>query len=171
MTAHTNVYILYCQTQKAERIVKTLAKHNINAYIPKMEKYINSIHKLVDDAVMFPGYIFVESELNQVEFSQQIQSLREDRAGIIKELKMQQTTALTLEEQKLFDILFDEHWILKMSYGHKENGKTIVTKGPIISLQDWIKAVYPRSAVCTLNVYFLNRPIQAGLMITKDCQE
>ena len=44
-----------------------------------MEKYIRSIDKVVDDVVMFPGYLFVESELDQMEFSLFLKSLSEEK--------------------------------------------------------------------------------------------
>ncbi len=162
------IYILYCQTLKVSQVQKVLQRYHIDSYIPKMEKYIASKEMIVDDIVMFPGYLFVDTDMNQEEFSSFLLSLHEEKKGIIRELKNTETTALTEEEMKLFSILYNKEWILKMSYGHKENKRTVVTEGPLVQLQDWVQKVDVRNGIAYLDVYFLNRKIQAGIIVTRD---
>ena len=112
----SNIYILYCLTHKTEQVQRVLKRHGIVSYIPRMEKYIRSIDKVVDDVVMFPGYLFVESDLDQADFTRSIRQMNDEKNGIIRELKDQGVSALTEEEKEFYHILFDDHYLLKMSY-------------------------------------------------------
>ena len=60
-----NYYVLYCQTLKCEGVCRRLnGKGKLQAFIPQMESY----HRLSNQILlktMFPGYVFIKSELNQ----------------------------------------------------------------------------------------------------------
>lgn len=159
-----NYYVLYCQTVKTEKVCFKLNRNKqLHAFIPKMEKYIGS-KGLVDLQVMFPGYLFVKTDLSQQEFSLFI-STNDDKDGIIKELKKNDVSALTDEEIDIFTHLLDDDAILKMSRGYKENGKTVVTEGPLIYFQDKIVAVNKKDMLAILNIEFLKRKIKAGMWL------
>lgn len=159
-----NYYVLYCQTVKTEKVCFKLNRNKqLHAFIPKMEKYIGS-KGLVDLQVMFPGYLFVKTDLSQQEFSLII-SINDDKDGIIRELKKNDVSALTDEEIDIFTHLLDDNAILKMSQGYKENGKTVVTEGPLIYFQDKIVAVNKKDMFAILNIEFLKRKIKAGMWL------
>ena len=90
-----NYYVLYCQTLKCEGVCRRLnGKGKLQAFIPQMESY----HRLSNQILlktMFPGYVFIKSELNQSEFDALLSSLSDERNGIIKELKKSEVSALT----------------------------------------------------------------------------
>lgn len=133
-----------------------------------MEKYIRSIDKVVDDVVMFPGYLFVESELDQMEFSLFLKSISDGKNGIIKELKEQGVSALTQEEKEFYSILYDDHYLLRMSYGYREGDRTLIYAGPLVKLKDSITKVDRKNGMAYLRQQFMHRPIQAGLKETKE---
>lgn len=133
-----------------------------------MEKYLRSIDHVVDDVVMFPGYLFVESDLDQMEFSAFLKSLSEEKDGVIRELKENGVSALTEEEQEFYHILFDDHYLLKMSYGYREGNRTLIYAGPLVKLQDDITKVDRKNGIAYLKQQFMHRNIQAGLMETKE---
>ena len=114
---------------------------------------------------MFPGYVFIKSELNQREFDALLSSLSDERNGIIKELKKSEVSALTQDEIDLYQRLWNQNGILVMSEGYKENGKTIVTKGPLLSFQEEIIATDKRDMVAVLKLTFLDRNIKAGILL------
>ena len=105
--------------------------------------------------------------MNQNDFNTLIYSLKEERDGLIKELKKKEVSALSKDEISLFDQLLDKNGILKMSYGHKEQGKTIATSGPLVYFKDSIIDTNRRDMTATLNIAFMNRNIKAGIMIGK----
>ena len=160
-----NYYVLYCQTLKCEGVCRRLnGKGKLQAFIPQMESY----HRLSNQILlktMFPGYVFIKSELNQSEFDALLSSLSDERNGIIKELKKSEVSALTQDEIDLYQRLWNQYGILIMSEGYKENGKTIVTKGPLLSFQEEIIATDKRDMVAVLKLTFLDRNIKAGILL------
>lgn len=160
-----NYYVLYCQTIKTEKLcLQFNRKKNIHAYIPQMEKYIRS-KDITILQVMFPGYLFIQTTLNQIEFDSMLYLMKEEKDGVIRELKKEDVSALTSDEIQLLHQLLDDRGILVMSEGYKENEKTIVTKGPLKNLQDSIIAVYKKDRLAILNIQFLKRNIKAGIWI------
>ena len=163
-----NTYVLFCQTLKVEKIAKILnQKDGIKATIPKMETYIRKTDEIVLKA-MFPGYLFVQSNLEQEEFSILLKSLHEEKDGIIKELKKENVSALINDEIKLLSHLLNKNGILKMSKGYKENGRTVVVDGPLKNFQENIVDSNKRDMYVTLNINFLGRNIKAGLMFMQN---
>lgn len=163
-----NTYVLFCQTLKVEKIAKILnQKNGIKAIIPKMETYIRKTDEIVLKA-MFPGYLFVQSNLEQEEFSILLKSLYAEKDGIIKELKKENVSALTLDEIKLLNEFLNKNGILEMSYGYKMSGRTVVVKGPLEKFQDNIIDSNKRDMYVTLNINFLGRNIKAGLMFMQN---
>lgn len=161
-------YVLYCQKAKIEKICQTLnQKENIYAYIPKMEKYIGSKDLIVDDYVLFPNYLFVETILDQLSFDDLIMNLNERKDGIIKELKKPEVSALTNDETLLLNQLLDSNKVLRKSEGYRENDKTVITAGPLIHFQNQISKVNTKEKYAVLNISFFDRPIIACLILSK----
>lgn len=163
-----NIYILYCVTHKTQQVQHVLKRHGITSYIPRMEKYLRSIDRIVDDVVMFPGYLFVESYLNQLDFTLFIRQMNDEKNGIIRELKEQGVSALTEEEKDFYHILFDDQYLLKMSYGYREGNKTLIYSGPLLQVKDDITKVDRKNGIAYLKQQFMHRNIQAGLLETKE---
>lgn len=163
-----NYYVLFCQTLKTEKVCSMLnRKNNVRAFIPRMETYIRKKDEIVLK-VMFPGYLFVETQMNQEEFDILLNHLNEEKDGIIKELKKKDVSALTDTEIEFMYQLLNKQGILKMSEGYKDNGKTIVTKGPLLPFQDYIIDTDKRDMYALLSIQFLNRNIKAGLMFKQN---
>lgn len=142
-------------------------KEGLHAFIPRMESYLHTTDEIVLK-VMFPGYVFVETKLSQKEFDALLILLNEEKDGIIKVLKKEDVSALTEDEIQLLHQLLNKHGILKMSEGYKENGRAIVTKGPLVQFQDRIIKTDKRDMVAFLNVRFLDRDIKAGILLKQN---
>jgi len=156
-------YVLYCQSLKIDKLLYVFnTKKDIEAFIPKYEKYIRSKDKIIINP-MFPGYLFIKTKMNQIQFDTMLTLMNEQRDGVIKELKKQDVSALTKDEIHLLHLLLNKQYILKMSKGYKENGRLILTEGPLMNLQDHITAIIPKDHLAILNIKFLNRKIKAGL--------
>lgn len=163
-----NCYVLFCQTLKTEKVCQMLnRKEKIRAFIPRMESYMHRTDEIVLK-VMFPGYLFVETELHQDEFNTLLYSLNEEKDGIIKELKKTDVSALTDDEIHLLSKLLNKQGILKMSEGYKENNRTIVTKGPLLQFQEQIIDTNKRDMIAILEIKFLNRNIKAGMLFKQN---
>lgn len=85
-------------------------RKQVHAYIPQMEKYIASKETMILQ-VMFPGYVFVETTLDQLEFDAFLSSMDEEKDGIIRELRKEDVSALTDDEKDLLHKLLNENGI------------------------------------------------------------
>lgn len=156
-------YVLYCQSLKIDKLLYVFNhQKGIEAFIPQYEKYIRSKDKTIINP-MFPGYLFIKTSMNQIQFDTVLTLMHEQKEGVIKELKKDDVSALTKDEIYLLHLLLNKQYILKISKGYKEDGKLILTEGPLIHLQDHIIAIIPKDHLAILNIKFLNRKIKAGL--------
>ena len=129
-----NYYVLFCQSLKIDKLYQVFnSKEGVEAFIPKMERYIRS------------------------------KDMIEQRDGIIRELKKDEVSALTQEEIYLLDNLLDDEYLLRMSKGYKVNGKTVVIEGPLKKLEKHIVSVDKESHEAVLNIQFLNKKLKAGI--------
>lgn len=146
-----NCYVLYCQSYKIENLCQRFnQKEGIEAFIPQIEKHLHSTNELVLKH-LFPGYLFIKTKM------------KEEKNGVIRELKKDDVSALTKDEIHLLKLLLNEQYILKMSKGYKQTNKTIIIEGPLKQLQEHIISVNKREHFAILNIEFLNRRIKAGI--------
>ena len=158
-----NYYVLFCQSLKIDKLYQVFnSKEGVEAFIPKMERYIRSKDMIVL-INMFPGYLFIKTTMNQTEFDTLLLLMKEERDGVIKELKKEEVSALTKEEIKLLDILLNKQYLLVMSKGYKINGRTKIIEGPLKELEEHIVAVDKKSHEAVLNIQFLNKKLKAGI--------
>lgn len=156
-------YVLYCQSLKIEKLYYVFNNQkDVEAFIPRYEKYIRSKDKVIINP-MFPGYLFIKTSKDQIEFDTMLTLMYEQKDGVIKELKKDEVSALTKDEIHLLHLLLNKHYILKISKGYKEDGRLILTEGPLMKLQEHITAIIPKDHLAILNIKFLNRKIKAGL--------
>ena len=93
-----NCYVLYCQRFKIENLCHTFnTKKGIEAFIPLMEKHIHSTNEIVLKP-LFPNYLFIKTKMNQIEFDTFLLLMKEEKNGVIKELKKDDVSALTKDE-------------------------------------------------------------------------
>ena len=156
-------YVLYCQSLKIEKLYYVFNNQkDVEAFIPRYEKYIRSKDKVIINPI-FPGYLFIKTSKDQIEFDTMLTLMYEQKDGVIKELKKDEVSALTKDEIHLLKLLLNEQYILKMSKGYKQTNKTIVVEGPLKALQEHIFSVNKREHFAILNIEFLNRRIKAGI--------
>ena len=156
-------YVLYCQSLKIEKLYYVFNNQkDVEAFIPKYEKYLRSKDKVIINP-MFPGYLFIKTSKDQIEFDTMLTLMYEQKDGVIKELKKDEVSALTKDEIHLLKLLLNGQYVLKMSKGYKQTNKTIVIEGPLKPLQEHIVSVNKREHFAILNIEFLNRRIKAGI--------
>ena len=62
-----NWYVLFVLVAKEKKLCSVLTKKGLNAFIPQMEYYRRDIKGNALKS-LFPGYIFIKSEMNQSDF-------------------------------------------------------------------------------------------------------
>lgn len=123
-----NWYVLFALVAKENKLCSVLRRKGLDAFIPKIEYYRRDI-KGNTLKMLFPGYIFVRSEMKQSDFDNLLYELGEQRDGLIKQLKDDGVTALRDEEIEMFNKLLNSEGILEMSQAFIEDNKTIFYKG------------------------------------------
>lgn len=162
-----NYYVLFVQIQWCERLISVLNKNkDVVAFIPKMEMYRRDSTQYVLE-VMFPGYVFVKTEMDQLEFDQFLFHLQEQKKGFIKELKREEVSSLTKQEIEFLNDFLDDSYILRMSHGTRIDGRSIPFKGPLVKYMNHIKRVNFYRNVAYLDIEFMHREIMVGFTVNK----
>lgn len=160
-----NWYILFVQTEKQSQLCSLLEQEGVHAFLPTMEYYRRD-RKGLAEKPMFPGYIFVQSELNQKEFDSLLASMEERRWGFIRQLKEEGGTALTEEERAFFRWLLDDAGTVRMSYGYlNPAGKAVITYGPLIGCGRHIRKTDKHNRLVLMDFAFREEPVKLGLTI------
>ena len=161
-----NWYVLYCLSHRTSRILSNLRQHKeLEAFIPESEVFHRD-SKDITTRPMFDHYIFVKTRLNQSEFNNLLLSMKEDNDGLIKQLKSEGVSALRKEEIQFFNDILDKNHICRISYGYKANGRSMITKGPLLNYQDRIVRVDTHNHTAYLDLTFFDRKIVVGINIT-----
>lgn len=160
-----NWYVLYVLSHKTNKILSNLnQREELIAFIPKSEVFHREAKKkTVRD--MFNNYIFVKSNLNQSDFNDLLLSMRDKNDGLIKQLENAEVSALRDKEIEFFNSVLDDEYVARVSVGYQENGKTIITSGPLLDYQDHIIKVVKHSCIAQLDLPFFDRKIVLGVEI------
>lgn len=160
-----NWYVLYVLNHKTNKILSNLnQREELIAFIPKSEVFHREAKKkTVRD--MFNNYIFVKSNLNQSDFNDLLLSMRDKNDGLIKQLENAEVSALRDKEIEFFNSVLDDEYVARVSVGYQENGKTIITSGPLLDYQDHIIKVVKHSCIAQLDLPFFDRKIVLGVEI------
>ena len=160
-----NWYILFVQTEKQSQLCFLLEQEGVHAFLPMMEYYRRDRRGLAEKP-MFPGYIFVQSELTQKEFDDLLDSMEERRWGFIRQLKEEGGSALTEEEKAFFQWLLDDDGTARMSYGYlNPAGKAVITYGPLIGCERHIRKMDKHNRLVLMDFAFREEPVKLGLTI------
>ena len=160
-----NWYILFVQTEKQSQLCFLLKQEGVHAFLPMMEYYRRD-RKGLAEKPMFPGYIFVQSELTQKEFDDLLDSMEGRLWGFIRQLKEEGGAAMTEEEKAFFQWLLDDGGTARMSYGYlNPAGKAVITYGPLIGCERHIRKADRHNHLVLMDFAFREEPVKLGLTI------
>ena len=160
-----NWYILFVQTERQSQLCSLLEQEGVHAFLPTMEYYRRDKKGLAEKP-MFPGYIFVQSELDQKEFDSLLDSMEGRRWGLIRQLKEEGGAAMTDEERAFFQWLLDDDGTARMSYGYlNPAGKAVITYGPLIGCERHIRKTDRHNRLVLMDFAFREEPVKLGLTI------
>lgn len=157
-----NIYVLFNQQTKTKYLLNLFNKNGLFSFACKME-YYRKDRDSIELKELYPGYIFIRTDLNQEDFDKYLSSI-DDKYGLIKQLKLNGLPALSKEEQYLFEILFDETGVIRMSYCILIKNRAHVHEGPLKGLDSFIIKYDKQQRLAYLNVKILNIVLKAGLI-------
>ena len=178
---HYNV--LFTRTEKQSEMQKALSavfpESRGKIFLP-MREYYRRDKKETDIKPLFPGYLFVRSDMGRRELHEFLLVYRAKIASFLKELgrhcqdlsKERESdvgdavTDLTEEESRFLDTVLDEDGIQRMSAGYREsNGQIVVMEGPLVEYASRIVKVDRHERVAYLNLKFRDIDIAAGFEV------
>lgn len=140
-----NWYVIFVTKNKINELMFYFNNQpGIKAFIPKIEKLISKEgEKDFLETPMFPNYLFIETSLNEQEFNDVIKELKVDLASTMKTLQDETQTifALTFDEKRVLESLFNKDYLIKHSTGVIVNSKLIVQDGPLKGKEELIRKI------------------------------
>ncbi|NCC55873.1 MAG: hypothetical protein EOM11_10430 [Erysipelotrichia bacterium] len=160
-----NWYVLYTLHYKTKSVISHLNRYNdIIAFVPEHELCQRKTKEIIVKP-MFHNYVFVKTHKDQNEFNQFLFSLKEEKNGIVKQLRKEELTALTLKEIEFFETVLDEQFVVRLSHGYQKDGMTHIIDGPLKSLEKHIVKVNKNKQCAYLDLCFFDRSICIGIEI------
>lgn len=163
-----NWYVLQVQMVHAKRLCNFLNKNPlVHAFVPMMEVYLLKEERL-DLRPLFSGYMFVWSDLDQIEFDSFLRGLAEGKKGLVRELKESNVSALREEEIDLLESILDKDHIVRMSYGKQFGKQSIPYSGPLVKYSRNIKKVDFHRNLAFLDLHIFDREIGMGFLVKRE---
>lgn len=161
-----NWYVLFVQTLYEDKLCAFLNRsEGIHAFSAKLEYYRRD-RKTNELKSLFPGYVFVKTEFDQLEFNEWLRK-QEVKKGFIKQLQYDHVSALQKEEIQILTVLLNDNHVLPMSYGHLENNKIVIDCGTLKGLESYIVKYDKRNRLASLDLFFLNQRWVAGVSLER----
>ena len=162
-----NWYVLFVQALYEDKLCAFLNRsEDVFAFSVKIEYYRRD-RKANELKSLFPGYVFIKTELEQDAFNDWLRN-QEVKKGFIKQLQYQTVSALTPEEIQLFDMLLDDKGILRMSYGELVDSKLVIQEGPLCGFESYIIKYDKRNRLAVLNLFFLEKQWISGATLLEN---
>lgn len=171
-----NFYVLFVKTGKEECIKELLERRlDLNKHLPflpsKINWFVKKSVKNKQNQICFPGYIFIESNCDAVEFlmdvSQLIKRISDAYYFLYYENKSQ--IMMKKEEQLSLRKLLGVNHCIEESIGFIEGDKIKITSGVLIGHESSIKKInrHTREALLEINIMGDTRQIKVALEIVK----
>lgn len=152
-------YIVHIKLEQSSKLVKFFnQQNNTIAFVPKMERWYNIKGKknyIIKD--LYPDYVFIKSEMDQLEFNERFKEFFKSIDGIAQLLESEDVYVLKTEEQILMERLLDNKNIIRHSVGNIVNSKLIVEKGPLVNLENKVIKIDRHQRLAVLKSDFFNK--------------
>ncbi len=169
-------YVLFIRTGR-EANVELLLKKRLDAnvfvpFVPMLEtlfKISGQVRRELKP--LFPGYIFIESEVSGVEFIKRKNSIISASEDIVRFLKYGDTSEFAMREHEkcmLLNLCNDERCI-ESSVGIIEGNRVYIKEGPLKGMESIVKKIdrHKRRAVINLDFMGEIREINVALEIVE----
>jgi len=140
-------YILFVQTGKEKKIEKLIKRQLDNEvcmpFIPLQEILFRKSGVVRKETrVLFPGYVFVESELPGQQFLRLMNPLINSISDMVSILKYSETEiAMRESERRMLLGLYNNDYCIESSYGIMKGERIHITEGPLKGLESIVKKV------------------------------
>lgn len=163
-------YVIFVKGGNEVKVCQTLNKKRIDAFIPMREKFHRNNGKISKvNQVLFPNYVFINTELDHVTFSEEFNKLKQSDNNLIKQLRhdLEGTPPLYDEEVRSLELLLGKDRMIEASIGFIENELVVVTEGPLMGFESQIVHInrHKKEAKVRLNLMGSSREVTVSLDI------
>ncbi len=169
-------YVIFVTTGQEQHIVslfnKCFTNNNFRAFIPMREATFKRNGRISKEMkIMFPGYVFIETELCCNEFLKYFNHLHRTFNNIIKILKYGDSDefAINEEERVYLERLINNDNYIETSVGFIEGDNICVEEGPLKGRESIIKRInrHKKEAIIDIKIMGEYRQITVGLEILR----
>jgi len=171
-----NWYALFIKTgyeSFVEQNIRRLFRSaEIFPFVPRAERIVKlpgMVKKEMQN--MFPGYLFIDTDIEGVEFNFMISRAKPFMQELIRVVRYSATFDILIapEERNLLDILLNDERCLEASKGFIENDRVYVTEGPLIGRESIIRKIdrHKRKAIIEMDILGAMRQVTVALEIVE----
>lgn len=160
------------ERQVEKRIMEQLSDEDIVPFIPLWESLFKRAGKVKRELnIMFPGYVFIESDLESKEFrlrTLQIVRTSKDIIGILSYGNSDEIAVREDECAALLRLCNDGHCI-ESSMGFIEGDKFYIESGPMVGMESVIKEINRKKMEASFELEFMGNVMRftVGLELLK----
>lgn len=175
-------YVLYVRSNTEHKVVESFQKsfvrkglsYELEAFCPESEKYYKDkqsrmVGKIYLKRPLFPGYVFVETNIPSNLFQAEFYDVIYNSTDIIRLLRYGESNdiALKQEERQRFEYLFKGKRCIEHSVGYIEGDKITVIGGPLIGFEGLIAKInrHHRTAKICIKMFGENQLIDVPIEI------
>ena len=165
-------YILYVKTNTEHKVVKGFQQafeqkdlpYELEAFCPESEQYYRAsksraLGKSYIRRPLFPGYVFIESNIPAEEFCKAFFDVINNSAEIIRLLRYGATDEIALreDERQKFEYLLKGKRCLDHSVGFIVNDKITITGGGLMGMEGMIKKINRHNRTADIEIQMFNQ--------------
>ena len=175
-------YVLYVRTNTEHKVVDSFQKvyeskrlpYVLETFCPESERYYKdkqsqTIGKTYRKRPLFPGYVFIETNMPANAFQSVFFDAINSSSDIIRLLRYGESGDIALQqhERQRFEYLFRGNRCIEHSIGYIEGDKIIITGGPLIGMEGNIKKInrHHRSAKIEIDMFNQKQLVDVTLEI------
>ena len=179
-TFKENMYAFFTRTGKEKEAAKEIRKFyvekSVNILNLSVEMLFKSHGKVSYEVKpIYSGYLFITTPMSNEEFILSSKECIKRSNNVMKLLQYGDSgiAAIKLDERKLLESLLQGEKFLKVSRGFQQGSRVIITEGPWVGKESFIKSInrHKRQALIELQVLGEIRQITVGLEIIAKYQE
>lgn len=178
MRENYNWYVLYTRANAENRVVKDISEaflnrktdYSLDAFCPESEYYYRTskaVDKVYKKRPLFPGYVFLETDMPEKEFLKLFSAYIYESADIIRLLRngANGSIAINPDERVRFEYLFKGRRCLEHSVGYIKGDVVTVSSGPLMGLEGQITHINRHGQVATVKIDMFGRALEAKLAL------
>ncbi|HEY9062624.1 MAG TPA: antiterminator LoaP [Pseudobacteroides sp.] len=160
------LFVLTGQEQKVKQILgKQLNGNLFQPFVPLHEQIFRSLGTVNKELKpLFPGYVFIESEVSVQEFINSISTIIYNSNDIVRVLKYcDKEIAIRESEKRMLLNLCNENYCVELSSGIIKGDRIYVTSGPLKGYESIIKKINRHKRLAWIEVEFLGHIKQVSV--------